>query len=131
MSCASVSMIGSAVSEPPPRSSRRCVARSSSREWMIEDVAGKGLAPGRPAQQQRQLAVGAGVLREIVVDDQHVAAGLHEVLGDAGGGVRRDVGQPGRLVALGDHHHGVLQRPVLAQGGDHLATAEARWPMAQ
>ena len=32
MSCASVSMMGRAVSEPPSRSSPRCVARSKSRE---------------------------------------------------------------------------------------------------
>ena len=40
----------------------------------VEDVAGIGLAAGRPAQEQRQLAVGAGVAGEVVVDDEHVAA---------------------------------------------------------
>jgi hypothetical protein len=33
-SCASVSMMGSAVRDPLPSSLRKCVARSSSREWM-------------------------------------------------------------------------------------------------
>ena len=67
----------------------------------VEDVAGKGLAPGRTAQQQGKLAIGAGVMGEIVVDDQHVAARFHEMLGDAGRGVGRDVGEPGRVVAFG------------------------------
>jgi F-type H+-transporting ATPase subunit alpha len=34
MFCASVSMMGRAVSEPPPSSLRKCVARSSRREWI-------------------------------------------------------------------------------------------------
>jgi hypothetical protein len=34
MSWASVSMMGSAVSDPPPCSARKCVDRSSMREWM-------------------------------------------------------------------------------------------------
>jgi hypothetical protein len=39
----------------------------------VEDVARKSLAPGWAAQQQRQFAVGAGVVGQVVVDDQHVA----------------------------------------------------------
>ena len=39
----------------------------------VEDVARIGLAPRRAAQQKRQLAIGAGVAREIVIDDQDVA----------------------------------------------------------
>ena len=35
----------------------------------VEDVAGVRLAAGRAAEQQRDLAVGLGVLRQIVVDD--------------------------------------------------------------
>ena len=34
----------------------------------VEDVAGKRLAAGRAAQQQRDLAVGDRLLREVVVD---------------------------------------------------------------
>ncbi len=36
----------------------------------VEDVAGVGLAARRAAQQQRQLAVGVGLLGQVVVDDQ-------------------------------------------------------------
>ena len=34
----------------------------------VEDVAGERLAAGRPAQEQRDLAIGDGLLREVVVD---------------------------------------------------------------
>ena len=40
----------------------------------VEDVAGKRFATGRATQQQRQLAIGARMMREVVVNNQHVAA---------------------------------------------------------
>ena len=40
----------------------------------IEHVAGKSFAAGRTAQQQRDLAIGRGVLRKIVVDAERVTA---------------------------------------------------------
>ena len=86
----------------------------------VEDVAGKGFAPGRPAEQEGELAIGSGVLREVVVNDQHIAPGFHEMLRDAGGGVRGDVGEPGRVVALGDDHDGVFHRAFLAKVGHGL-----------
>ena len=43
-------------------------ARSSRRRVQVEDVARVGLATRRAAQQQRHLAVGVGVLGEVVVD---------------------------------------------------------------
>ena len=61
------------------------------------------------------------MLRQVVVDDQHVAAGFHEVLGDGGRGVRRDVRQARRVVALGDDDHGVSRAHALsAQNRHHL-----------
>ena len=86
----------------------------------VEDVPGKGLASGRPTKQQRELAIGACVLREVVVDDQHVAARLHEMFGDTGRRVRCDVGETRRVVALGHDDDGVVHRAVLAQLGDDL-----------
>ena len=47
----------------------------------VEHVAGVGLAPGRAAQQQGDLAVGHGLLGKVVVDDEHVLA---RVAGAAG-----------------------------------------------
>ena len=46
----------------------------------VEDVARKRLATRRAAQQQRELAVGVRVLREVVVDDQRVLPVVEEVL---------------------------------------------------
>jgi hypothetical protein len=83
----------------------------------IKDVAGKGLATRGTAQQQGEFAIGAGVMGEIVVNNQHIAALLHEMLRDAGGGVRSDVGEPRRIVALGHDHHGVIQCFLFPQGG--------------
>ena len=77
-----------------------------------EDVARESLAARRAAEKKRDLAVGLGVLREVVVDDEHVATRFHEMLGDARRGVRRDVGESWRFVALRDDHDRVLQRAV-------------------
>src|SRR5207244_5204791 len=46
----------------------------------VEDVARVGLAAGRATQQQRQLAVGLGLLGQVVVDDEGGVALLHPVL---------------------------------------------------
>ena len=86
----------------------------------VEDVAGKGFASGRTAEQQRKLAIGARVLGEVVVDDQHVASRFHEMLRDAGRGVGSDVGEAGRVVALGHDDDGVIHRALLPQGRDGL-----------
>ena len=63
----------------------------------IEDVARIRLAARRPAQQQRDLAVGLRVLRQVVVDDQRVAAAVAEVLADRARRVRADVEQRRRI----------------------------------
>ena len=46
----------------------------------VEDVARVGLAARRAAQQQRELAVGLGLLGQVVVDDEGGVALLHPVL---------------------------------------------------
>jgi hypothetical protein len=60
------------------------------------------------------------VLREVVVNDQHIPARFHEELRDAGGGVRGDVRETRRVVALAHHQNGVVQRTLLPQGGHGL-----------
>ena len=72
-------MIGSAVSEPPPRSIAHAGRALQQARVQVEDVARIGLAARRAAQQQRHLAIRPGVLGEIVVDDQRVPAVLHEL----------------------------------------------------
>jgi hypothetical protein len=42
----------------------------------VEDVAGVGLAAGRAAEQQRHLAVGHGVLGQVIVEDDGVACAV-------------------------------------------------------
>jgi hypothetical protein len=72
---------------------------------------GKSLAPRRAAQEQRQLAVGLGVAGEVVVDDEHIMAFFHEVLGHAGCGVRRDELQARRSSPEATITIAVVQRP--------------------
>ena len=65
-----VSMIGSAVSEPPPSVVAELGGALEQAAVQVEDVAGVRLAARRAAQQQRQLAVRLGLLRQVVVDDE-------------------------------------------------------------
>src|SRR5208282_5681897 len=71
-------------------------------------------------EEERQLTIGARVMREIVVHDQHVAPRFHEVLGDAGPSVGSDVGEPRRVVTLGHDHDGVVHRAFLSEDGHGL-----------
>src|SRR4030095_5091521 len=94
----------------------------------IEDVARVRLASGRAAQEQRELAVGGGVLAEVVVDAERVALTVAEVLAHRDAGVRRDVLQRRRLRRRGDddrresHRAGVLEAlHDLRHGGALLA----------
>ena len=84
----------------------------------VEDVARKGLAPGRAAHQQRQLAVGAGVVRHVVDHQQHVALLGGEMLGHGHGRVGRDVGQAGRFLVAAVHHDAARQQAALPEGMD-------------
>ena len=86
----------------------------------VENVAGIGLTSGRPAHEQRQLAIGRGLLGQVVVDAQGVLAlFVHEILGHGGAGVGSDVLQRGRVRGRGDHDDGVIHGPVAAQVLDH------------
>ena len=94
----------------------------------VEDVAGIGLAAGRAAQQQRHLAVGPGVLGEVVVDAQRILderardldAVLHDLLAHGRTGVGGEVLERRRVLGTGDDHDGVLHGAVLLQHGHGL-----------
>ena len=86
----------------------------------VKDIAGKGFATGRTAQQQGKLSIGPCVMGEVVVDDEHIPAGFHEMLCDAGRGIGGDVGEPRRVVAFGHDDDGVIHRAFVAQVGDDL-----------
>ena len=68
------------------------------------------------------------MLRQVIIDDQHVAALHHKGFSDAGGCVRRDVEQPRGLVAFGDNDDGVFERLIVAQIGNDLG--DRRRPLA-
>ena len=91
----------------------------------VEDVAGVGLTTRRPAQQQRQLAVGLGLLGQVVVDDEGVLAVLHPVLAHGATGVGGQVLEGGRLRRRRRHHHRVLEGAVLGQDGHGLGHRRA------
>ena len=65
-------------------------------------------------------------MREVVVNNQHIAARFHEIFRDAGRGVRSDVSEAGRVVAFGHDHDGVIHRALFPQSGDSLGHADAR-----
>jgi len=87
----------------------------------VEDVAGVGLATGRAAEQERQLAVGDGLLREVVVDAEgRLALAVHEVLGHRRAGVGGQVLERGRVAGAGGDDDRVVHRPVLAEDLDEI-----------
>jgi hypothetical protein len=60
------------------------------------------------------------MIGEVIVDDEHIAALFHEMLGDTGGGVRGDVRQAGCIVARGHDDDGVVHGAALTQRGHDL-----------
>ena len=78
----------------------------------IEHVAGIGLAAGRAAEQQRKLAIGGGLLGQIVVNAERRLALPHEIFGHRAAGVGGDVLQRGGIGGAGDDHGRVFHRAV-------------------
>ena len=66
---ACVSMTGSAVNAAIAGHLAHLRTRARAPRVDVEDVAGVGLAAGRAAEEQGHLAVGDGLLREVVVED--------------------------------------------------------------
>ena len=91
----------------------------------VEHVARVRLAARRAAQQQRHLAVGLGLLRQVVVDDEGVLAVLHPVLAHGATGVRSEVLEGGGVRRRGGDHDRVLERTVLAEGLHRLRHGRA------
>ena len=81
----------------------------------VEHVAGVGLAAGRAAQQQRHLAVGDGLLGQVVVGDHGVHAVVAEVLAHGAAGERRQELHRRRIGGGGGDNDGVGQRAALLQ----------------
>ncbi len=86
----------------------------------IEDVAGVGLTTRRAAQQERDLPVSPGLLREVVVNDEGVFTVIAEVLAHAAARVGRDELHGRRVGSACRHDDGVLHGAVLFQGSDDV-----------
>ena len=79
-------------------------------------------------QRQRHLTVCHGLLGQVIVDDEHVTAGVglagrlavlavvHEELADSGTGHRRDVLHRGGVGSGGRNDDGIVERTVLSEG---------------
>ena len=81
----------------------------------IKNITRIGFPSWRPAQEQRQFAISARVVRKIVIDDQHVTALLHEVFSDTRCRVRGDVDEPGRRIAFRYNYNGVAHGALFAE----------------
>src|SRR5690606_20907132 len=86
----------------------------------VEDVARVGFAARRTAQQQRHLAVGPGLLGEVVVNDQGVFAAVAEVFAHGAAGVGGQVLHGGRVGGRGSHYDGVFHGAVLFELAHHV-----------
>ena len=81
----------------------------------VEDVAGVGLASRWATEEQRNLAVGHGLLGEVVVDDEGVAARVAEVFADGGTGEGGVELHGGRRGSRGGDDDGILKGAFLLQ----------------
>ena len=98
----------------------------------VENVTGIRLASGRTTQGQRHLAIRDSLLGQVVVDAQHVTAGVvrtgrlavlavvHEELAHCGTGHRRDVLQRSGIGCRGGHDDRVIHGTVAVKRFDDL-----------
>ena len=116
-------MIGSAVSEPPPEVLVQLHRPLQQPRVQVEDVARVGLAARRAAQEQRHLAIGECVLRQVVVDAEGVLAVVEEVLAHRAPRVRGDELDRRGLVGRRRDDDRVVHGAVL---GEHLLDGDHR-----
>jgi hypothetical protein len=96
----------------------------------VEHVARIGLAARRAAQQQRHLAVGDGLLRQVIVDDQRVPAVVAEEFGHRGRRIGREELHRRGVRGGGGDDDGVVDRAGSSSFFTSCATVERFWPMA-
>src|SRR3984893_12858118 len=94
----------------------------------IEHVDRIGLQSGRTAQQQRHLAIGHGLLGEVVIDDDRVHAVVAEILAHGAAGERRQELHRLRIGGGGGHDDRVVERALLLQHPDELGYGRALLP---
>ena len=113
-------MIGSAVSEPGSVVLVELGGALEQAGVEIEDVARIGFAARRAAQQQRHLAIGDGLLGEVIVNDDRVHAVVAEELAHRAAGKRREELHRRRVGGGGGDDDRIFQRAVLLQHLDEL-----------
>src|SRR3569833_2243379 len=86
----------------------------------VEHIAGIGFAAGRTAQQQGHLAIGPGLLGQVVVHDQRVFAAVAEVFAHRAARVGRDELQRGGHGGAGGDDDGVGHGAVLFELAHHV-----------
>src|SRR5712692_3131350 len=86
----------------------------------IEHVARIGLAAGRPPQQERHLAIGDRLLRQVVVDDHRVHAVVAEELAHGAAGERRQELHGRRIGGGRRDHDRIVERAVVLEHLDEL-----------
>jgi hypothetical protein len=86
----------------------------------VEDVTGVGLAAGGTAEEEGHLAVGDGLLGEIVVEDDSVLAVVTEVLAHGGAGVGGKELEGGGIGGRGGHDDAVAHGLLLVELADEL-----------
>ena len=118
-------MIGRAVSEPEPIVLVQLGGALQQARVQIEDVARIGFAARRAAQQQRHLAIGDGLLGQVVIDDQGVHAVVAEPFAHGAAGEGGQELQRRRLGRGGGDDDGVVQRAALLEGLDDLRHGRA------
>src|SRR5699024_4885622 len=91
----------------------------------VEHIARVGLTARRTTQEQRHGAVGFGLLRQIVEDDEDVLAVIHPVLTDSRAGVGSEVLVPGRIRRRRGHDGRVFESSCLFQRTAHTGDGRA------
>ena len=121
-------MIGSAVSEPRLVGVVHLGGALEQARVQIEHVAGIGLAARRAAQQQRHLAVGDGLLRQVVIDDHRMHAVVAEILAHGAAGERRQELHRRRIGRGRRDDDRVFERALLLQHLHELRHGRALLP---
>src|SRR3546814_632843 len=96
----------------------------------VEHVARIGLAPRRAAQQQRHLAIGDGLLGQIVIDDDGMGTVVAEELAHGAARVGRQELSGAGSDAVAATTIEYSSAPWSSRIFTNLATLERFWPMA-
>src|ERR1700733_2363630 len=94
----------------------------------IEHVAGIGFAARRAAQQERHLAIGDGLFRQVVIDDDGVHAVVAEIFAHGAAGERRQILHRRRIGRGRRDHDRIVERALLFEHLDELRDRRALLP---